>query len=182
MGVAEIEYTWDYVSIPSKLSFFWGTLANTMVTNTLSPGKTKERTALFSLCLRTVRAASFQRWGTHAATETGIKSQNASPECSIWNSKRCYMGVQTPKMSISHIYIFFIAIIDRSPCHCWTSPQNKMCNMLPKQRMFETCIKCFKLQTAPQHTLFSSHAAPILMEQMPWQNQAEFGKYDEQST
>ena len=49
MGVAEIEYTWDYVSIPSKLSFFWGTLANTMVTNTLSPGKTKERTALFSL-------------------------------------------------------------------------------------------------------------------------------------
>jgi hypothetical protein len=108
MGVAEIEYTWDYVSIPSKLSFFWGTLANTMVTNTLSPGKTKERTALFSLCLRTVRAASFQRWGTHAATETGIKSQNASPECSIWNSKRCYMGVQTPKMSISHIYIYIL--------------------------------------------------------------------------
>ena len=110
----------------------------------------------FIVFVSNLHVSSFQRWGTHAATETGIKSQNASPECSIWNSKRCYMGVQTPKMSISHIhtyiYTYFIAIIDRSPCPCWTSPQNKMCNMLPKQRMFETCIKCFKLQTAPQHT------------------------------
>ena len=182
MGVAEIEYTWVY---PANWHFSGEPWRIRWLQIPYLQAKPR-RELHFFLCLRTVRAASFQRWGTHAATETGIKSQNASLECSIWNSKRCYMGVQTPKMSISHIhtyiYTYFIAIIDRSPCPFWTSPQNKMCNMLPKQRMLETCIKCFKLQTAPQHTLFSSHAAPILMEQMPWQNQAEFGKYDEQST
>ena len=102
MGVAEIEYTWVY---PANWHFSGEPWRIRWLQIPYLQAKPR-RELHFFLCLRTVRAASFQRWGTHAATETGIKSQNASLECSIWNSKRCYMGVQTPKMSISHIHTY----------------------------------------------------------------------------
>ena len=87
MGVAEIEYTWVY---PANWHFSGEPWRIRWLQIPYLQAKPR-RELHFFLCLRTVRAASFQRWGTHAAIETGIKSQNASPECSVWNSKRCYM-------------------------------------------------------------------------------------------
>ena len=180
MGVAEIEYTWVY---PANWHFSGEPWRIRWLQIPYLQAKPRRELHFFPFASGQSEPHRFNAEGLTLPLKPGSKART-HPRNVQFEIANDATWVFRPQKWVFHIYIyiFFIAIIDRSPCHCWTSPQNKMCNMLPKQRMLETCIKCFKLQTAPQHTLFSSHAAPILMEQMPWQNQAEFGKYDEQST